>query len=404
MRLPSSTSLSLWSGISQAASAGSNIVVELTIALFLGVVGLGEWALRYAVIVTVLYLVRAAIGDVLLADTAPTQETPDGRIAPLLGLVLALGGVAALVVALAAAATHDLSWLAVAVVIPGALLQDALRYVGFWSLEPKKSALLDLTWLVVSLLGIAVLSGSRSVTTGVLVWGIGATVGALIGLLSFRVLPGSPRPALTWWWSHRRLAVPTSMDTALYLAGNQGLWFLVAALAGTQVLGTFRLALLIANPSLLAYLAAQTMLVPALSRRVVSPRRILGLAGLCALAGLAILAVTLILVLPLLRSAGIAEGATSAALILATIVYVAVSGPYVIAASVLRARRRGLSFLSMRAASTLVAVAFSAIWVSRYGATGTMSAMACGVGSAIVVGLVILRRQRQSGHQPAPQR
>ena len=171
------TGVTSWSSISQAASAGSNVVIELAITVFIGLAGLGQWTVRYAALITVLYLVRAAFSDVLLADDAPTGDLgDDARTSSLLGLVLTIAVVAFTVFAVIAGLTHDLSWLMVGLALPAVLAQDLLRYIGFWSLNPRMSATLDLIWLSVSLLSVIAIASTRSVTVGIAAWGLGAVI------------------------------------------------------------------------------------------------------------------------------------------------------------------------------------------------------------------------------------
>lgn len=387
------SNLAAWSAASQGASAASNLLVELSVVAFIGVTALGEWSLRYAVLLAGVYLVRAAIGDVLIADRAPDPGLrTDPRVPSLLGLVLCLGMLAAVAGAVVATVTHDVSWLAVGVALAFALVQDFLRYLGFWVLEPWRSTVLDGLWVACSLVGIAVIHLHSSVVVAVVVWGSGAFVGAAVGLVWLRLRPHSPRAAARWWVGSRRMSVPSLLDTGLYLLGNQGLWVLLAAVAGASALGSFRLALLIANPALLVYLAAQTVLVPLLARRGDRSMRTMVRAAVgVTAAGLVVLAVTALVALPLLRAVGIGQGEVAAALMVATVCYVAFSAPYVVLASTLRARWAGRAFLGMRVTTTATAVVVALVLVGPAGATGVMVAMAAGVAAALVPGWLRVR-------------
>ena len=50
-------------------------IIELAITVFIGLSGLGQWTVRYAAALTVMYLVRAALGDLLLADPTSDHES-----------------------------------------------------------------------------------------------------------------------------------------------------------------------------------------------------------------------------------------------------------------------------------------------------------------------------------------
>ena len=377
-----------WSSVSQAASAASNVVIELAITVFIGLSGLGQWTVRYAAALTVMYLVRAALGDLLLADPISDHEpNSERRSSSLLGLVLLIGIAALVVFGAVALVANDVSWLLVGLLLPGVLAQDLLRYVSFWRLEPKTAAVMDLVWLATSLGCIPVIAATRSVGASIAGWGAGALISALVGSLIAGVKPSSPRLALTWWTKNRGLGIPTFLDTALYLLGNQGLWFFIAAAAGSETLGVFRLALLLANPALLIYLAAQTILVPAITRQGVSAGHLLRYTAVAMGAGLALLFVSAVIVLPLLRAVGAITATASPSLIWLTVLYVAASAPYVITASLLRAKRHGTGFLLMRGVAAAVTLTIAVIGITHWGATAAMAGLALGTLSAAAIGV-----------------
>ncbi len=387
-----------WSSASQGASAASNVVIELAITVLIGLGGLGQWTVRYAAVLTVMYLVRAAIGDVLLAD--PSGDPDDARTSSLLGLVLLIGLIALAGFTLIAMATSDVSWLVVGLVTPAVLAQDLLRYISFWSLQPQTAALLDVIWLVVSCLSVAAIASTRSVTVGIACWGVGALISAVIGMGRTRIFPSGPQGGLSWWVKNRTLGIPTFLDTSMYLLGNQGLWFFVAASAGTETLGVLRLALLLANPALLIYLAAQTILVPAITRQGVTAPHLLRYAAIASAVGLALFGIAAIVVLPLLRHVGAISAPTPPALLWLTIAYVVASAPYVITASLLRAKRHGRGFLVMRATTTVLTLAIAVLGVTRWGANAAMAGLAVGTICAAIIG-IRLATTRLRNDEPA---
>jgi len=382
------TSVTSWSSISQAASAASNVVIELAITVLIGLAGLGQWTVRYAALVTVMYLVRAAISDVLLADAPPTGPIGiDARASSLMGLVLTIGLIAAVAFCVFAVARQDVSWLIVGLALPAVLAQDLLRYFGFWSLEPRLSATLDLIWLAVSVVGIVAIASTRSVTIGLCAWGLGALISAGWGLWRTGLRPTRPSHAITWWSRNRSLGLPTLLDTSMYLLGNQGLWFFVAAVAGALTLGELRLALLLANPALLIYLAAQTILVPTITRDGATRQHLLRYLAITMAGGLILFIAAAVIVLPILRHVGAITAPVSGVLIGLTICFVMASAPYVITASVLRAKRHGAGFLTMRAIATAITLLVAIVGVARLGAQAAMAGLALGTACAAALGV-----------------
>jgi O-antigen/teichoic acid export membrane protein len=188
------------------------------------------------------------------------------------------------------------------------------------------------------------------------------------------------------------MGIPTLVDTSLYLLGNQGLWFFVAAVAGSQTLGVLRLALLLANPALLIYLAAQTILVPTITRDGARGKNLVTYIGIALVAGLALFAGAALIVLPILRHVGAVTAPISPALMWLTTGFVAASAPYVITASLLRAKRHGRGFLTMRAIATFVTLVIAVAGIQSWGASAAMAGLFTGTAGAAALGLWLSTR------------
>jgi hypothetical protein len=80
---------------------------------------------------------------------------------------------------------------AFAVTMPGLLLQDAWRWAFFVVGEGRRAFLNDLAWLLAmgAFFGGLYLTGSQSVTTLTLAWGLAATVAAVVGRFQAGVTP-----------------------------------------------------------------------------------------------------------------------------------------------------------------------------------------------------------------------
>jgi O-antigen/teichoic acid export membrane protein len=173
----------------------------------------------------------------------------------------------------------------------------------------------------------------------------------------------------------------------MYLLGNQGLWFFVAAVAGALTLGELRLALLLANPALLIYLAAQTILVPTITRDGATRQHLLRYLAITMAGGLILFIAAAVIVLPILRHVGAITAPVSGVLIGLTICFVMASAPYVITASVLRAKRHGAGFLTMRAIATAITLLVAIVGVARLGAQAAMAGLALGTACAAALGV-----------------
>jgi hypothetical protein len=103
--------------------------------------------------------------------------------------------------------------------------------------------------------------------------------------------------------------------------------------------------------------------------------------------GISLFAIAAAIVLPLLRHTGAITAPTPASLIWLTVAYVVASAPYVITASLLRAKRHGSGFLLMRATSTAITIAVAVVWISTWGANAAMAGSAAGTLCAALLGI-----------------
>lgn len=366
-----------WSVVSQAASAASNSAVELGLALFGGVTVLGSWALYYAGAQTMLYLVRAAASEPLLAEPSPPGDLAhEPRAGAYLTVVTAVALPLGAAVGVAAAITGSPALAFMALAVPALLVQDGLRYLCFWALRPRTAAAVDLVWLAVSAGGILVIRAHPTESTAVAVWAAGAAASGVVGAALVR--PRARTGALAWWQGVRRLALATTTDTAMYLASNQWLWFWMSATAGSAALGAYRVAALVANPVMLLFLASQTLIIPGVARRGHIPRRALAyLAGLpfVGAAATAVLAAAFTVVA---RHTGVAGDDVALTTWLAAGLFVMAGGLAGPVAALMRGLRHGRQLVVSRAASTALTVASAAVLVPAAEATGLFLSQAGG--------------------------
>ena len=93
--------------------------------------------------------------------------------------------------------------LALALTLPGLLVQDAWRSAFFAWRRGRSAFLNDLLWAVVMFpaLALVIHSGDHSIFVPTLVWGGSATVAALAGILQSRIIP-APLRTRAWWREH----------------------------------------------------------------------------------------------------------------------------------------------------------------------------------------------------------
>lgn len=231
--------------IDQALSTGTNLAITLVAAQVLGARAFGAFGVVYLVATAVGGSTRSALGSTVLIMQA--DATRDHGARPLGGAVLT-GLVSAVPIVGVAFFLEDelrLPLLALALVLPGMLVQDTGRMLEFAELRPGRALLLDAVWAAGMVLGLIVAGvvGDLSPTVLVLVWGGSGTVSGVLSLWHHgRRLP---RPSIAWYrhsWGYawRYLIVFAStlgvlQVTTLIVGGIVGVTA-VGAVRATQVL------------------------------------------------------------------------------------------------------------------------------------------------------------------------
>jgi O-antigen/teichoic acid export membrane protein len=305
-RPPGKTSRSPVAGVvDQVLSSGTNFFTAFVASYVLTPPGFGTFVVGYAVITIMGAFVRAAVGDPLLAHLSvvpPERQEATLRTALSSAVCLGLGGS---LLCLAAGrsgigALSALAWLAPWV--PIAILQDAFRY-AFLARSCTRSALtIDTAWAVgqVVALGVIAATGSWSVPSLSVAWGIGATCGVLAAAV---LAPGLLRPAdprrwlrdsgyLSGWLTLTSVLGQAEIYALLLMAG--------LVLDPVDAAGLRAVQLLIFQPAVTLLAAMLVLVTPVVARavaigdlaRIRSARRSALVGGAC-IAGVVLLAVPL---------------------------------------------------------------------------------------------------------------
>lgn len=156
---------------------------------------------------------------------------------------------------------------ALAIVLPGLLVQDAWRYVFFAAGRPAKAVVNDAIWTLIQL-GVIVwllVGPDPGARTLVLAWGASATVAAVFGVLQSSVFP---RPLGTGSWLRENwdLAPRYFGEFSVGLGAAQLATWLIGAVGGLAVLGALRGALILIGPARIFVTAAPGAGIPELVR------------------------------------------------------------------------------------------------------------------------------------------
>lgn len=236
------------------------------VARFGGVSALGTFGVALLVWLAVLGINRALVSEpmTVVGDSdVRRREHAEGFAASAL-----VGCAAAVLLALgcaggAAGGLDVLGVLALAPWLPSLLAQDYCRSAAFRERRPEIALASDVAFAIVQvavtlLLGVL---GERDVAAFLAAWGVGATSGAVVGLVLLRV-----RPAFRGGWSRIRDLWARSRwflaEFATAFPGDQGYLFLLPIMLGTAPFGLYRSASGLIGPVVVIFLAAGNVGLP----------------------------------------------------------------------------------------------------------------------------------------------
>ena len=186
------------------------------------------------------------------------------------GLAVVVGLVSAVilaVVAVLAGGGTKTALLALAVTLPGLMLQDAWRFVFFTVSRPASAAANDGVWAGAQLVVFALLyvRGVRTVAPLVIGWGFAAFVAAVWGMVQARAVP-SVTAGLRWVVAHRDIGPLLALEFFAASGTGQLTLFSVAAVAGLASVASLRAADIVLGPLGVVTTGVLVMALPELSR------------------------------------------------------------------------------------------------------------------------------------------
>ncbi|MFB9377493.1 hypothetical protein ACFFKU_14555 [Kineococcus gynurae] len=273
----------LWNITDQGVSSLNNFLLQFMVAHAVAPDHFGAFAIAFAVYSVVVGLCRALATTPLairFADTTDEEFRVAARAgtgaAGALGLSVGvvLAGLGGAMYALADSRDSSLGLtgtglLALAVVIPGLLLQDAWRQVLLARRRPAASAGVNVVWTAIQTAAVVVLllQGADSAIPFILAWGGSAFLASLLGV---KLLRGWPRlRSVPGWireqWSLTRYLLP---EFAVLQGGAQLSVFVVSLVtASTLAAGSLRGANLLMSPIMILSTSLLSFVVPELAKR-----------------------------------------------------------------------------------------------------------------------------------------
>lgn len=258
-----------WGLGDQAVSSLSNFFVGLVVARELGVAAFGVFSLAWVTYGVVLNVSRGLATDPLVVRFS-SVSTEDWRVATAraTGTAIVVGaafGVLSALVGLVIGGQIGGAFLALAIVAPGMLLQDAWRFAFFAAGQGHKAFLNDTVWAVASI-PLLLLAAIHSTVWGfLLVWGAAALIAAGYGLLQSRVAPHF-NGVRDWLRTHRDLGSRYMVENVSNSGASQLRMYGLGAIAGLADVGAIRGAELLLGPFLALLMGVSLFAVPEAAR------------------------------------------------------------------------------------------------------------------------------------------
>lgn len=232
-----------WGLGDQAVSSLTNFAVGLYVARSLGTFAFGIFSLVWVTYGVVLNVSRGLATDPLMVrfSAVPEDRWRTG-VASSSGTAIGVGcatGLLSLVAGLVVGGPLGTAFVALAVVLPGLLLQDAWRFAFFAKGEGKKSFINDCVCGVVLVPALFVAAHFHTVMAFVLAWGFSATAAAGFGWFQCGIGPRVGE-MLGWLRSQRDLSVRYLVENVSNSGASQLRAYGLGAIAGIAAVGAIR--------------------------------------------------------------------------------------------------------------------------------------------------------------------
>lgn len=260
-----------WSMADQVLSSASNLALIVVAARTSSPETFGAFSLAYLGYAVALGVGRAGGADVLLLRAGADPEQGRTGAAPLLAVALALGFLLLpflLVAGVIGGDSLGRLLIALALVLPMLLMQDAVRHCFFARREPRAAVKNDLIWIVLQAAGFALVLANgleNAPEVLLLAWGIAAGGAGAIGARRLGVRPRFS--AVGAWVRHDRERIWGFVSDFLLTIGSvSAAIYLVGAIAGLAAVAAIRGAELLFQPLNALFSGLRVLTLPALAK------------------------------------------------------------------------------------------------------------------------------------------
>ncbi|WP_261575413.1 hypothetical protein [Frankia gtarii] len=268
----SSRSRAIWTLVDQVLSSGTNAVMSFIIARSVSPSEFGAFGVAFAIFSLMIGFSKAAgtapLG-IKFADVSPRVFRAAGAAGTGTAFVIGLfSGVVTLVVGLALGGGVGDSLIAMGLVFPALLLQDAWRQVFFAEGRPAAAAANDGIWAIVQF-GAIFLLIIRDVSTSwamLLAWGGAAAVAAVLGIFQAGFRPATNQ-ARSWIAEHRDINGYMSAEYLTVQGAQQASTLLLGTLGAIDLVGALRGVQTLLGPTTILAVGIVSWAIPEFSRR-----------------------------------------------------------------------------------------------------------------------------------------
>jgi O-antigen/teichoic acid export membrane protein len=256
-----------WTLLDQCLSSLTNFAIALVAARQAGVGEFGAFSVALTTYLLLLGLSRSICTDPLVVrfsvDGTPGRREAVGASTGAALAVSLVAGVACALVAVVCSGALRASFLALAVSLPGLLVQDSMRFVFFAMGRPARAAANDLVWVCGQAVLFLVLFLTTDPTPALLLgaWGTAATLAAVVGPFQTGIRP-LPQRALRWFRSQADLSGRYLLDFFALAGQVHMLLYALGVVAGVAAFGSYRAAQLLLGPLNTLFFATLSTAVP----------------------------------------------------------------------------------------------------------------------------------------------
>jgi O-antigen/teichoic acid export membrane protein len=298
-----------WTLADQALSSLTNFGLAILVARSVSAEAFGAFSIALLTFSFVIGINRATVSDPLMIrfSAAPPEALSHAvRQAAGAALVLGLvgGGLCALIGLLFTGDTRT-ALVALALALPGLLVQDTWRYGFFAAGRPRAATINDAVWTVVQFgaIGLLMLTGTGSVLLFTLAWGGAALAAGFVGCAQLRTLP-DPSQAKRYYDESKHLSIRMGIDYVLNMGAVNLATYMVGAIVGLAGIGGLRAAQTLLGPLQLLFSGLSSFVLPVFSKQVASGGAVRRLAVLTAAVASGVAATWVLILVVLPRSLG----------------------------------------------------------------------------------------------------